>query len=92
MAERPLSISFDVANGQPLIGVPLEEDGHQVVRYFNNDADADVALAQPDRRSPRQLAGAWLQVDPDLDWDGLADELDRIRHQSTPTPLTDLDV
>jgi hypothetical protein len=33
------------------------------------------------------LAGAWR----DLDWDEAMKELDRIRHESTPTPPIDLD-
>ncbi len=34
------------------------------------------------------LAGSWS----DLDWDEMIRELDRIRHQSKPTPPLDLDL
>jgi len=34
------------------------------------------------------LAGAWGE----RDWDEVEQELDRIRHESTPTPPIDLDV
>lgn len=67
---------------QPLIGIPLEEDGHEVVRYFTTEAEADAALAQRRNHDPRRFAGAWS----DLDWDEMATELDRIRHASPPTP------
>lgn len=89
MAERLHPVSFDVANDQPLLAVPLDENGQQVVRYFTEDA-ADTALAQRSHRSARQLAGAWRRVDPDLDWETFADELDRLRHESAPTPPIDL--
>lgn len=87
MAEQLNPLSLDVANGQPLIGIPLEENGHQVVRYFADEAAADKALAKRSGQDVRQLAGAWVRVDPDLDWDQFADELDRIRHESKPTPV-----
>ena len=34
------------------------------------------------------LAGSWS----DLDWDDMIRQLDRIRHESTPTPPIDLDL
>ncbi len=88
MAEQFTQHSFDVPSGQPLIGIPLTEDGREVVRYFTDEAEADRALASRRRRDVRHLAGVWQ----DLDWDAAADELDRIRHESTPTPPLDLDL
>jgi hypothetical protein len=82
MAERISSIpSLTVAAGQPLIGLILEEGGRQVVRYF---ADEDAADAVADDATVRALEaiGSWN----DLDWDETAEALDRIRHESTPTP------
>ena len=32
--------------GQPLIGVMTEEQGHEVVRYFTQEADADRVLVE----------------------------------------------
>ena len=91
MAERLPPTSFDVADGQPLIGVPLNDNGRQVVRYFADDADADTELLQHSRSEPRELAGAWLRVEPDLEWSSLAETLDRLRHESVPTPPIDID-
>lgn len=83
MDERVSSLpSLAVALEQPLIGLFLEEDGRQVVRYFADEAAADAAVA--DDATARALAaiGSWS----DLDWDETAAALDRIRHESTPTP------
>jgi len=91
MAEQMYPTSFDVASGQPLIGIPLKENGRDVVRYFADEAAADKALASRKRRDVRQLAGAWARIDPDIAWDEVADQLDRIRHESRPTPPIDLD-
>jgi hypothetical protein len=68
--------------GQPLIGVMTEEQGHEVVRYFTKEADADRALTEDTTQAALALAGAWS----DLAWDELAQALDRIRHESRPTP------
>ena len=70
--------------GQPLIGIPMEEDGRLVVRYFTDEA----AAARSDRTLEAALSviGAWS----DLDWEETADALDRIRHESQPAPPIDL--
>jgi hypothetical protein len=83
VASRP---SLAAALDQPLIGLVLEEGGQQVVRYFADEAAADAAVA--DRALARALAaiGSWS----DLDWDETAEALDRIRHESTPTPPIEL--
>ncbi len=88
MTEQPKpATSFDVAAPQPLIGVPFEEDGREVVRYFVDEEAADAALTKKQQRDGRHLAGVWK----DLDREEFADELDRIRHESKPTPPIDLD-
>jgi hypothetical protein len=71
---------------QPLIGLVLEEDGRQVVRYFVDEAAADAAVA--DHALDRALAaiGSWS----DLDWAETVEALDRIRHESPPTPPIEL--
>ena len=72
---------------QPLIGVMVRKNGKNVVRYFTDEAEADQALAQDSIQAALRLAGAWS----DLDWDEAVTELDRIRHESKPTPpITDL--
>jgi hypothetical protein len=45
-------------------------------------AEADAAVAAQPAGDARSLAGAWS----DLDWEEMADALDRIRHESTPIP------
>lgn len=67
---------------QPLIGVPLEEDRQEVVRYFTDEAEADRALGQDSVQRALSVIGAWQAIDtPDA-----LDILDRIRHESQPTP------
>ena len=68
--------------GQPLIGVITEEQGREVVRYFTTEADADQALVEDTTPAVLALAGAWS----DLGWEELEQALDRIRHESQPTP------
>jgi hypothetical protein len=68
--------------GQPLIGVMTEEQGIEVVRYFTQEADADRVLVEDTTQAALALAGAWSN----LAWDELAQALDRIRHESQPTP------
>jgi hypothetical protein len=72
--------------GQPLIGIPFEEDGRQFVRYFVGEADASTARSSQTIQAALAVIGAWS----DLDWEETAAELDRIRHESTPTPPIEL--
>jgi hypothetical protein len=60
----------------------LIENGQEVVRYFANEAEADSVIASHIAADARSLAGAWA----DLDWEEAIDALDRIRHDSEPTP------
>jgi DNA/RNA-binding domain of Phe-tRNA-synthetase-like protein len=68
--------------GQPLIGVIAEEQGHEVVRYFTEEQEADRAMVQNTTQDALALVGAWS----DLEWDELEKALDSIRHESHPTP------
>jgi hypothetical protein len=68
--------------GQPLIGVMTEEQGREIVRYFTAEQDADRVLVEDTTQVALALAGAWS----DLAWDELEQALDRIRHESQPTP------
>jgi hypothetical protein len=89
MARRSGQSGFQAASSQPLIGIPLDENGRQVTRYFTDEAAADAALANQDVTTDAlNLAGAWS----DLDFDEMVAALDRIRHESKPTPPIDLDV
>ena len=50
-----------------------------------SEAEADASLPQDGIQRALDLAGAWS----DLDWDTMAAALDRIRHESEPTPMID---
>ena len=76
-----------IRGDQPLIGIPSEEDGQPATRYFADEEEADRVLGQDGVRRALSAIGAWS----DLDWDQAERELDRIRHESTPTPPIDLD-
>ncbi len=67
---------------QPLIGVVVEEQGLEFVRYFGAEAAADAATSEGDLAAALSVIGAF----GDLDWDEMEDALDRIRHESTPSP------
>jgi hypothetical protein len=83
LLEEP-STSLVVVDGEPLIGIVLEEGGREVVRYFISEEEAD-RLVHVSLGGAFELAGAWR----DLDWDHMARQLDRIRHESPPSsPLS----
>lgn len=71
----------------PLIGRFVEVDGTIVVRYYTSLEDAAADITDEDVQRALALQGAWS----DLDWDEMVAELDRIRHESQPTPPIDLD-
>lgn len=75
-----------VQSNQPLIGIPFEENGQEVVRYFTKEEDADRAVSDQEIQEAINLAGAWSH----LDWDEMIEALDRIRHESKPTPPIEL--
>ncbi len=57
--------------------------------------EAEQSVSRP-ARSTRSEDTLWKALDAigawsDIDWDELADELDRIRHESRPTPPIDFD-
>jgi hypothetical protein len=66
----------------PLIGIIVEEKGKEVVRYFTDEKAADAAVSHNAIQDALSVIGAWR----DLDWDETVAALDRIRHESTPTP------
>jgi hypothetical protein len=88
MSEQPVHHpSFAVRSDQPLVGVIAEENGREVVRYFNDDEPSRDAN-DPRVQRALLLAGAW----GDVDWEQTAEDLDRLRHESRPTPPIDLDL
>ncbi len=64
---------------QPLIVVPIGDDD---VRYFTSDEEADASMSQDAIQRTLDLAGAWSH----LDGEDMLDALDRMRHESQPTP------
>jgi hypothetical protein len=74
--------ALTLRSNQALIGVVLIEDGEEVTHYFVEDASAD-SIPPPDvTQAALDAIGAWS----DLDWDEMEQALDRIRHESPPTP------
>ncbi len=71
-----------VQSNQPLIGIPFDENGQEVERYFTDEEAADAAVSQSATQAALGVIGAWS----DLDWEETVEALDRIRHDSKPTP------
>ncbi len=84
-AEHLSQPSMAADSHQPLVGVFVADDSDVVLYY----ADTPQASGQSPSRAAEALAviGAWAH----MDWDTLADSLDRIRHDSQPTPPIALD-
>lgn len=76
------SIGFPVDFHQPLIGVIVEEGKREMVRYFTGDDAANAAISPGATKKVLGIIGAWS----DLDWEKMDASLDRIRHDSVPTP------
>ncbi len=80
-AQSPGS-GFLVHGDQPLIGLVSEENGQEVVIYFTEEqADGQMAVRNSEEQA-LGLAGAWQ----DLNWEEMQRELDRIRHETPPSP------
>jgi hypothetical protein len=87
MSQTPLERSgLSAESGQPLIGVLVEENGKEVAQYFVGDIPAGSPLSERAIPVALDLAGAWS----DLDWEEVAEALNRIRHDSVPTPPIEL--
>jgi hypothetical protein len=78
--------SLLVHGDQPLIGVIMEEEGQEVTVYFVEEEAADSVISSNLTRAALSVIGAWR----DLDWDEMEQALDRIRHDSPPTPPIEL--
>lgn len=77
---------FVARRDQPLIGVLVREDEQELVRYFADEQEVDAAFGRTRVQEALKLAGAWKDLG---DWAEVEEELDRIRHQSQPTPPID---
>lgn len=73
---------FTVQDNQPLIGISMQSNGGEVVQFFTDEDEADAAIPQDAIQDALNLAGAWS----DLDWEEMEEALDKIRHESKPTP------
>jgi hypothetical protein len=75
-----------VLDDQPLVAIPITSHGRTITYYLANEVDnretSDII------RAAIATAGAFS----DLDWEDTLADLDRIRHQSRPTPPIDLDL
>ncbi len=78
--------TFTLPGNQPLIGILSKRNGQDVVCYFSEEAMADKTITHAVTEEALQLAGVWN----DLSWNDTQKELDRIRHESTPTPAISL--
>lgn len=79
MSIQPSMIT--TTQNQPLIGIPFEENGKEVIRYFSEETQADKAVAADKIEETLKLAGAWS----DLPFQEMEEALDHIRHDSQPT-------
>jgi hypothetical protein len=77
---------FIIQDDAPLVGIPFSDGNREVTRYFVGDAEADAAMTSQTIQEVLKLAGCWS----DLDWDEMQQGLDRIRHESLPTPPFEL--
>ena len=84
-AEQLPPNSITARSTQPLAGVFLEDDA-DAVRYFVDEPTPPAPQPSADALAALSVIGAWS----DMDWDELADSLDRIRHASPPTPPIEL--
>jgi len=85
MTEQPASLA--VQGDQPLIGLVFDENGQEITRYFVDETSADAATSESVTQAALGVIGAWS----DLDWEEMEAALDKIRHESKPTPpITEL--
>jgi hypothetical protein len=75
-----------VSDSAPLVSIPEEVNGQVVTRYFTEDQESEGSQG----RYAFEAIGAAADIDT-TDEEMLA-QLHRLRHESTPTPLADLDL
>ncbi len=68
---------------QALVALPETEDGQDVTVYYVEQVQEDN---QPSLPPASQFFGVWADLDPEETFEAL----DRIRHESTPTPPIEL--
>ncbi len=85
MATERTRSSISAPSTQPLVGVFTDDDS-DVVQYFAEEPQAPPTTPSRGAQDALSVIGAWS----DMDWDELAESLDRIRHESPPTPPIEL--
>lgn len=75
-----------VRDDQGLMGIVVAENGHEVTRFFTEADEAGEPGMDAGTQAALRAIGAWA----DLDWDEAVEELERIRHESPPSPPLDL--
>lgn len=87
-AERQPSPSIEliVRGDQALIGLIDRDGDSDVTRYFTQEDEADGAVTNEDVQAALSVIGSWS----DLDWNEMTAALERIRHESQPTPPIEL--
>ena len=71
--------------GKPYL---LRENSHDVALLTPVDTERKQQTNRQAIEETLALAGSWK----DLDFDDMIEQLDRIRHESKPTPLLELDL
>ena len=84
--QSPQVTTLVVEADHPLIAVPDVKDGQEVTWYFVSEAAVERAMPQTVTQEALKVVGAWR----DLDWQEMEEALDRIRHESGPTPPIEL--
>lgn len=75
-----------VERHEPVVAIPGTENGREGVYYGVDGAEYRQSPHPMSVQDALDLAGAWS----DIDWDEAVDTLDRIRHESKPTPPVEL--
>ena len=83
---RDSAVSLVARSAESLIAIPDEVGGEPVLRFF---VDGKAARAFAEERTAAGRPFGWIGAWADLDWDEFVEWLDRIRHESKPTPPID---
>lgn len=71
---------------EPIISIPDRDDPNKWHHFYTEEA-ADAWTTPEDIERAKAAAGAWS----DIDYDEMMAALDRIRHESSPTPPIEFD-
>ena len=74
--------------GEPIFAIPFDDEGADI-RYFWSGEEADEAITE--EMIQRTLATVSTPIAPDFDWDEFDATMERIGHETRPTPPFTLD-